>query len=204
MNIFFTSDTHFGHKKIIDYCKRPFGSVEEMDNALIENWNSCVSEGDIVYHLGDFAWSGREVEYLEQLNGEIWLVPGNHDPYPSVAYEAKMAYWSDDLRLKVSLLPRIHKMKIQKQLIILCHYPMLIWDESHYGSWHLYGHLHGTLPQSLNLKSMDVGVDSNNYTPVSFERVSEVMAEKNHVVWSNRLPGFEQLVEDTIEETLDV
>lgn len=79
--VFFTSDTHFNHANIIDFCKRPFGSVEEMNEALIANWNRVVSKDDIIFHLGDFCFGGSEVwnSILDRLNGKIYLILGNHD-----------------------------------------------------------------------------------------------------------------------------
>lgn len=81
-DIFFTSDTHFGHANIIQHCERPFASVEEMTEKLIENWNACVKAGDRVYHLGDFALklNVSEIESIvRRLHGEKFLVWGNHD-----------------------------------------------------------------------------------------------------------------------------
>jgi len=80
--IYFTSDTHFGHAKIIPYCKRPWETVAEMDEALIAHWNAIVEPGDTVYHLGDVAMKGAEYtrSCVERLNGKRVLVRGNHDP----------------------------------------------------------------------------------------------------------------------------
>lgn len=75
---YFTSDTHLGHKKIIEYCNRPFKDVYLMDKAIVENWNEVVSDDDTVYHLGDFAFGGIK-NYLPHLNGNIILIRGNHD-----------------------------------------------------------------------------------------------------------------------------
>ena len=79
--IFFTSDTHFGHGNIINFCKRPYENVAKMDNALIENWNATVGLADDVYHLGDFCFNGiqRWWELIGALNGRIHLILGNHD-----------------------------------------------------------------------------------------------------------------------------
>lgn len=81
MTNFFTSDTHFGHENIINLCQRPFSSVQEMNDEMIRRWNSVVSEGDTVYHLGDFALGQKYLwpSYREQLNGSIILIAGNHD-----------------------------------------------------------------------------------------------------------------------------
>ena len=81
VNIWFTSDTHFNHNNIIRFCNRPWNTVEEMDKALIENWNSVVKPDDIVFHLGDFAFApnSKWKTLLQALNGKIYLIVGNHD-----------------------------------------------------------------------------------------------------------------------------
>ena len=76
-NIFVVSDTHFGHANIIRYCNRPFANVEEMDEAIIDNWNAEVHDQDIVYHLGDVYF--RNAHLLHRLRGRKRLILGNHD-----------------------------------------------------------------------------------------------------------------------------
>lgn len=85
---FFTSDTHFGHKNILEYEKdaRPFNSVEEMNEQLISNWNSTVSPKDIIFHLGDFAFGRNNVDIAARLNGRKRLILGNHDTFPCALY----------------------------------------------------------------------------------------------------------------------
>ena len=80
-SIYVISDTHFGHKNIIEYCNRPFKSVEEMDLHMITQWNKTVTDNDIIIHLGDFAFGTSEEirNYASQLNGKKILVQGNHD-----------------------------------------------------------------------------------------------------------------------------
>ena len=86
--VWFTSDTHFGHKNILEYEKeaRPFETVEEMNEALISNWNDTVRPKDIVYHLGDFAFGRSNVELAGRLNGRKRLIMGNHDVYNNSVY----------------------------------------------------------------------------------------------------------------------
>jgi len=172
--IYFTADTHFGHANIIKYCDRPFASVEEMDATLIANWNSVVPKHADVYHLGDFAWTGRNRDrnrqaslindYASALNGNIHLVVGNHDN--RAACEMSDAFdWVDILT----------EIKYAKQNIVLCHYAMRTWNKSHFGSWQLYGHTHGTMPEYEDMRSLDVGVDSCQYHPISYENVLKEM-----------------------------
>jgi calcineurin-like phosphoesterase family protein len=164
---FFTADTHFGHARILELCKRPFASIEEHDERLIELWNRKVEKGDTVYHLGDVGFNKDTLfEKLKRLNGNICLIRGNHDV--TVINNLVMSsrfQWVRD----------IHYLKIKEgnhtYRATLCHYPLRSWHASHYGAWHLYGHAHGTLAPEL--QSFDVGVDSWNFAPVSWEQVKD-------------------------------
>ena len=167
MKILFTSDTHFDHDNIIKYCNRPFSSVEEMNETLIENWNKTVSYRDTIYHLGDFIWRPEDDSILKALNGTIIFIKGNHDRRKSYPRNIK---WHDRLEIK-----------IQGYKIVLDHYPLRSWNGSFHGSWHLYGHCHGTLPED-NGFSCDVGVDVWDYKPVQFEVIKEKFLSKPHPV----------------------
>lgn len=169
MNYWFTSDTHFGHKNIIKYCDRPFNNAKEMDEALIDNWNSHVGENDIVWHLGDFALdSTRRIERLVQiLNGQINLVYGNHDRNSKRACGFNWKGYYKEIY-------------IDRQKIILFHYAMKVWNKSHHGSYLLYGHSHGTLSDDPNSLSMDVGIDCHDYRPIHFDEVKDIMDNKNY------------------------
>jgi calcineurin-like phosphoesterase family protein len=165
--IWFTADTHFGHEKLIVNTHRPFANAFEMDNTLIANWNKVVKDNDMVYHLGDFCWTAKPLaweHYIAQLNGEIILIKGNHD-----LKRRKIAYLFQEVEY-------IKQVKWEKQKITLCHYAMRHWDRSHFGTYQLHGHAHGTL-ESIG-KQLDVGVDCHNYYPISIERVFEIMETK--------------------------
>ena len=162
MGIFFTSDSHFNHKNVISHCNRPFELVEEMNEKLIENWNSVVSKNDHVYHLGDFSL-GNETEtlyVLNQLNGNKFLVLGNHDYViqKNKSIQNKFSWIKDYYNLILD----------DKQMICLFHYPIQSWRKKQHGSIHLHGHSHGEMP-SENIKRYDVGVDTNDFTPVNLE-----------------------------------
>ena len=161
-NFWFTSDTHFGHSKIIEYCNRPFSNADEMDETMIERWNSVVKPNDTVWHLGDFAFHKSQEEItalLQRLNGTKNLIAGNHD-------DAKTRYaaWND-VRALVELSLG------NKTKVTLCHYALRVWNKSHHGALHFYGHSHGTLPGDR--QSLDVGVDCWDYTPVNIEQIRE-------------------------------
>lgn len=166
---FFISDTHFGHERIIHLSKRPFASIEEMNETLVNNWNKIVGPKDIVWHLGDFGMGSDAPanSFAERLNGEIHLIEGNHDQI--TIRDCAGSFASIQLMKTISL---------DGQKIVLCHYPMREWDKSWRGSWHLFGHVHGRLDTEPYSKSMDVGVDSNSYRPLSFEDVREFMDDQ--------------------------
>lgn len=172
-NEFITSDTHFGHANVIRYSNRPFSSVEEMDEKLIARWNAKVPQGGVVYHLGDVALcrEDRAAGILKRLNGSIRLVKGNHDKnirgdlakrfeWIKDYYET---YTDDDVK------------------VVMFHYALLTWNKSHYGSWMLHGHSHGSLRDQGGLR-MDVGVDTHpNYEPYSFAEVERFMRTREFV-----------------------
>ena len=170
MNIWFTADTHFGHTNILKFDPRPFDSIEEHDEALIENWNSVVKAGDTVWHLGDFNFrSVKTTEwYRRQLNGNINLLRGNHDD--------KDAWKNLSSKNLFASTNEAAYIRWDHQKIYMLHYGCRVWRASHHGTWHLYGHSHGDLP-SMG-KSMDVGVMCHNYRPVSFDEIKVFMDEQ--------------------------
>jgi calcineurin-like phosphoesterase family protein len=172
--VWFTSDTHFGHENVIKYSNRPYRDKWEMDEAMINNWNSRVSPDDLVYHLGDFFFCNedRAVEILNRLNGQKVLVLGNHD---------KRLRTSQRLREHLSGCFDYKEVVVQGQHIVLCHYAMLTWNKAHYGAWMLHGHSHGSLRYPFDAKIHDVGVDPNNYHPLSFDDLSRIMSKKKFV-----------------------
>lgn len=166
---FFTSDTHFGHESIIHLSNRPFDSVSDMNEALITNWNAVIRPQDTVWHLGDFSMGSDQPAsvFADRLNGKIHLIQGNHDD--KTVRDCADSFESIDVIRTISL---------DSQRIVLCHYPMREWDKAWRGSWHLFGHVHGRLDKTPFSKSMDVGVDSNNYRPLAFEEIRAIMQDK--------------------------
>lgn len=174
--------THFFHDNIIRFCKRPFNSVEEMNAVLIKNWNDRIGPDDIVFHLGDFAWGGSQVwnEVLDQLNGHIHLIVGNHD----------------EKNLRQGYMNKFESVTYQKHITIedksiyLNHYPFLAFGGAYRGeqaTWQLFGHVHSkpgstgldiTRMQYLFPTQYDVGVDNNDYAPVSFAEVKKIIEDQ--------------------------
>jgi len=162
---FFTGDEHFSHKNILKYCGRPFPTIEDHDEEIIKRHNEVVKKNDIVVHSGDFTMksSFKEVSeyYINRLNGTHIFLKGSHDKW-----------------LNQSKSHEIWEKTIYGQHIVVCHYAMLVWPRSHYGSWQLFGHSHGNLNHPLMGKQHDDGVDNNNFYPFSLDQIVEIMKNK--------------------------
>ena len=178
MATYFTADTHFGHANIIKYANRPFASVAEMDATLIKNWNDTVGPDDDVYHLGDFSLTSpaKTRDILDQLNGRIHLIKGNHET-SALACSDRFVWVKDYHELA---LPDEEAYKGQRYLMLF-HYAMRVWNGSHHGTFHLYGHSHGELPELQDQRCLDVGVDVFGFRPVSYEKVREVLLGRGWV-----------------------
>jgi calcineurin-like phosphoesterase family protein len=169
--VFFTSDTHFNHAKCRELFRTGrFSTLDEMNETIIDRWNSRVTKGDRVYHLGDFALGSPKAaaDILSRLNGRIFLIRGNHETVAEHKLCRDRFLWIRDY----------FGLKVGEQKIYLCHYAFRTWNYSHQGSWHLYGHSHGTLPESETSRSFDIGVDTWDFYPVSFDEVAAKMATK--------------------------
>lgn len=182
MNNWVTADQHFSHKNIIRYTGRPFTSLENMHLALIRRWNEKVKPEDTVYVLGDFCLGNYSqfCQVVKELNGFLRIVPGGHDHRWILGYHQD---FTARLENKVELLDPLvtlevpeFKLKDRPGVIVLSHYALRIWDRSHYGSLHLYGHSHGTLPPLG--RSMDVGIDTNNFYPYSLKDIIRILLTK--------------------------
>ena len=168
MNIFVIADTHFGHKNIIKYCKRPFHDAREMDEHIIDEWNSIVTSKDTIYHLGDFAMGnyGYIKSILRRLNGRKFLCIGSHDQTTK-----KLSKYFEGIR--ESFMIRVSG----NQFAYLHHYLHKVWPKSHYGVWHLFGHSHGRMNSYAESegKLLDVGADVHDFRPWSLEEIAEEM-----------------------------
>ena len=178
--VFFTSDTHFNHANILRFCNRPFKSVEEMNETIIANWNSVVGMDDDVFHLGDFCLGGAAewTTILDRLNGKIHLIIGNHDLK----------------NLRQGFVSRFEEVVMQRHIVIdkhsiyLNHYPFLCFSGAYKDDvWQLFGHVHtrknntgidANRLQHLYPTQYDVGVDNNNFTPVSYDQVQKIIEKQ--------------------------
>ena len=188
-NIFFSSDMHFDHSNIIRLCNRPWDSVSEMNQGLIDNWNELVDDNDIVFHLGDLFWhnSSANEEKLNQMKGTIYTIPGNHD---LCSYDNDHVHNCPDVVcLTLSAEDwQARDWKYSTFEIWLCHYPMMTWPHRmNVCNFQLFGHIHSQIgkttgfDQDLPLYSnqYDVGVDRNNWHPMSIDDLLIIFGHMN-------------------------
>ena len=174
--VWFTSDNHFYHSNILQYCNRPFADVYEMNDILIDNWNSLISNKDVVYHLGDFGFGATELLKFvrNKLNGYIILVRGNHDRsqqsmltagFNEVHFKVTVRYQTYNFLLKHKPLNEEEARLVEKETIVLC------------------GHIHSKPEDKLriinNFLHYDVGVDPNDYFPVNLDKICEQIENFN-------------------------
>jgi len=171
-NIWFSSDWHFGHANILKH--QPlramhFSNIEAMDDFFINSINEIVKPHDTLYFLGDFCWRANSIKtYRQHINvHNLCVCRGNHD--------------KSSLGKFVSQFEHMLFIKFKKIIIHLCHYPLISWSASNYGSIHLYGHCHGNMEEKLNKLnpnrlSMDVGIDNiykliGKWRPINLEEI---------------------------------
>lgn len=157
-NVWFTSDTHFYHTKIMEFCPntRRGADSDEMTELAIQAWNYKVKPGDRVYHGGDFCFRGKDfiAKVLERLNGSIHLIAGNHD---------KMIVKTDALREKFAAIHIEKHITIGDHRFFISHAPKAEWVDCHKGVYHLHGHTHGNtenLQHQQRFRFMDIGIDA--------------------------------------------
>lgn len=182
--IFLTSDTHWGHERIIEFCNRPFKDVEEMNYKLIDNWNKKVPVDGLVFHLGDFAWGGYPFwkNIRSQLNGNIILIKGNHDEKNMTPTAEQELFDYVTFQMKV---------EIEGRKVYLNHVPFLCYGGTYRDPkglvYQLFGHVHsGPGAKGLDIDRLkmlfptqyDVGVDNNNYEPVSWAEVNDKIGKQ--------------------------
>ena len=182
--LFFTSDTHFFHENIIKYCDRPFKNAEEMNEDLIKKWNEVIPTDGIVFHLGDVSLTANQIgikNLLERLNGDIYLIIGNHekDVLRKESVRNRFAGIYDIAEIFV----KDDEITYGEQHIVMCHYPMIVWNGSHRGSWQLFGHVHGGLSNkgTMNHKpaQLDVGVDTSSFYPHTYQEIKEKITKQH-------------------------
>lgn len=179
--VFFTSDLHFWHKNVIEFCNRPWPNVEAMNHGLIDNWNSVVGDNDAVFICGDLFFCGKTKakEIVAQLKGIKYWILGNHcwGKIPERRAE----------EFGFEFMGPSYELKLHGTKVLLSHFPYLgdhtaeqrftehrLKDE---GDWLLHGHVHGEW--KIRGKQINVGVDVWDYKPVSVSEILELMWESD-------------------------
>ena len=169
--VFFTSDLHLGHRNIIRLCNRPFSSIDEMDEYLVEKWNKKVTNADTVYILGDLMFRNEKPpeEYLRQLRGKKHLIIGNHDR--EWIKKCDLSVWFESTNNLLYTTDGKHQ-------LTLCHYPMMSWPHM-VRCYMAHGHIHANTDAEYwpliqkNPLMLNAGVDINNFEPVTFDEMVE-------------------------------
>jgi calcineurin-like phosphoesterase family protein len=179
--VWITSDTHYNH---INICRgttnwrlpngevpekttRAFETLEDMNNAIVNNINNIVGEDDILIHCGDFSFGGFDKigEFRERIIcKKLHLVLGNHDNH--------IERNKNGIRSIFASVQNYLAVDYNHQKLVLCHYPICSWDDMRKGSYHLFGHLHSSEQSKImSGRSMDIGMDGNNLTPYEIDYV---------------------------------
>ena len=190
MNIYFTSDTHYAHKNIVRGTSswsedvsshtgqntRNFDTLEEHNAAIVKGINDIVGPDDVLWHLGDWSFGGFNniKKFRDQINcRNIHLILGNHDHH--------IENNKENIRDLFSSVQYYKELSLHGHKVVLLHYGMRVWNKSHKGAIHLFGHSHNTLPP--HGKSMDVGVDCafekfGVYRPFSWMEIQSIMSKR--------------------------
>jgi calcineurin-like phosphoesterase family protein len=175
MNIFLTSDLHFGHvaqAKLRGFNRGIEGNTDLMDQILVANWNEVVGPKDEVYVLGDVSFRNSTMTeaLCKELRGRVFVIPGNHDSNGNLKAMGRCGWAILSQLERRKLIPGQHK-------VTLCHYPLLTWANGHHGAYHFHGHSHGNLKAPPTTR-VDVGVDCWNLSPVSLDTLVSLLSTR--------------------------
>lgn len=187
---FITSDEHYGHNNIIQFCNRPFANTGEMRETLIERHNKVVpnKKSYLTIHAGDMFWQTMDpvdaAGILLRLHGRHAFLFGNHDELiertPALQNFFEWVRGENDEASS-------HTVHFNKHRLVISHFALRVWPKSHKGAWHVFGHSHQEL-KPLG-KSFDIGVEGHNYTPWSLEEIAAKMEtlENHHVIPADKV-----------------
>lgn len=172
----FSSDWHLSHENVLAWSSRPFKTIDDMNKVIIKNTINAVNPGDDFYFLGDLSWDQNVTkDFFAQwpYNANFHWILGNHEKKQWKQFESKCA--------SISMLKEVN---INKTKVVLCHYPMLTWNKSHYNSWMLFGHHHknshgsGVIDTLTRGKMLNVNVEFHYFMPWSEKEVEEYMSKR--------------------------
>lgn len=198
--LFITSDEHIGHARILELCHRPFANLGEMRETIIRNHNKKVpdSRNVLTVHVGDWLWHTltlkEGLDYIHDLHGRHAFLYGNHDEWMVRNIEVMRGHLDFIVGENKSGGAKIFHYDNMK--ITADHFAHRVWEGSHKGHGHVYGHSHSALP-GLG-RSFDIGVDGNNFTPWAIEEiVAKMKTIPPHHTINNTGEG---MTEDVVNE----
>lgn len=166
--IYYISDTHFGHEKIINMCNRPYNNIKDMNEDIIKRWNNKVKPEDDIYFLGDFAYKISNIDaisILKRLNGKKHFIKGNHDKesFLNTITENKL----------VEEVNYYQEINDNGRRVILFHYPIEDWNGQYHGSYHLFGHIHNNKNNYYRIikNRFNVSIETVNYEPQTLDEI---------------------------------
>lgn len=166
MNTWITSDLHFGHKNIMNFCpdsrSRFRNDVDYMNEAMVREWNDLIEPSDLVYILGDVAFlpAQKAAETVNRLNGTKILVEGNHD---------RKALNDPTFRKCFKEVHKYLDINYDGTKVVMFHYPIAEWDQMHRGAVHFHGHLHGGESGMEEFRCRDMGMDATGMIAITME-----------------------------------
>lgn len=176
--IYYIADMHFGHKNIMKHSRRPFDTVEEMDQTILSNINSTITNNDTLYILGDVAMDTKiAISYLKRMKGRKILVEGNHDKKLVNALRREGGNVVDGIH-------KYMEIKDNGRKVILFHYPIAEWNGFFHNSYHVFGHIHNNNKNPVydymlkQKNAFNAGVDETDFMPRTLDELIEIKKGK--------------------------
>jgi len=171
---FFIADLHLGHKNILSYDNRPFKTIEEHDNTIINNWNKTVTPDDDIYILGDISWHNIDdtIKIFQSLHGKKHLIIGNHDK-SQLKNKSIRDLFVEIKDYKEIILP-------DNKIIVLSHYPIPCFNKHYYGSYHLYRHVHNSFEENM-MQHIRFEMEELYTTPCNMYNVGAMISYMNYI-----------------------
>lgn len=184
--VFFWSDLHLRHDRDFIYKPRKFESAKQAEEKIIHNLQNKMTANDTLFLMGDtvFGMNGHEylMSFFKRIEfRELFIMPGNH----AAGYKQILLGLGGEFSLPITpnktvhFIPNYFEVYVNRQAIVMSHYPIVSWNGAAKGAWHLYGHVHNNLKQNLG-KAIDLGVE-NCPEPMSFDDIRRELNKKESV-----------------------